>query len=212
MSVMMGYLLAGLLAGLAVAVPLGAIGLLVIRTGQARGLRVGLAAALGVATTDLVFAALAVSVGGGVAAAVGSLLTLMRIIAGAVLVLLGARELLALRRLKGSTTPGGPTDRGMPTTGLRAYLLLLGLTAANPLTIGYFASAAVGIGGTMSWGAGVLFVAGIFAASAGWQGLLVGVGAVSRKLMTPRAGQVLTAVSGTLMIVLGIYAASDPYL
>lgn len=208
----MGYLLAGLLAGLAVAIPLGAIGLLVIRTGQERGLRVGAAAAMGVATTDLVFAALAVSVGGGVAAAVGPLLTPMRIAAGAVLVFLGVRELLALRRARVSATPGAAPERGMPATPLRAFLLLLGLTAANPLTIGYFASAAVGIGGTMSWAAGVLFVAGIFAASAGWQGLLVGVGAVSRRLMTPRAGRVLTAVSGILMIVLGVYAGSDPYL
>lgn len=212
MSAAMGYIVAGSLAGLAVAVPLGAIGLLVIRTGQARGARVGIAAALGVATTDLIFAALAVSVGGGVAAAVGPFLPPLRIVAGAVLVFLGVRELLALRhaRAAGSTDVTG--GRGMPATASRAFLLLLGLTAANPLTIGYFASAAVGIGGTMSWTAAVFFIAGIFAASAGWQALLVGVGAVSRRLMTPRVGRVLTGLSGFMMIALGLYAASDSYL
>jgi len=52
-------LIAGLVAGLAIAMQIGAVSLLLVETAVAGGVRVGVAAGLGVATVDLMFAAAA---------------------------------------------------------------------------------------------------------------------------------------------------------
>ncbi|NKY40114.1 hypothetical protein HGA02_11395, partial [Cellulomonas septica] len=49
-------LLLGALAGLAVAVPVGPIGVLLLREGVVHGTRVAIGAGLGVATVDLLYA------------------------------------------------------------------------------------------------------------------------------------------------------------
>lgn len=56
-------------AGLGVAVPLGAVDVLLLHEGTARGWRPALAGATGVAVVDLVYAAVAVIAGGAVTAA-----------------------------------------------------------------------------------------------------------------------------------------------
>ena len=52
-------LIAGLLAGWGVAIPLGAIGVMVVDLGMRGGLRPAAAAAAGVATADFLYAVLA---------------------------------------------------------------------------------------------------------------------------------------------------------
>ncbi|KGM15252.1 hypothetical protein N867_10520, partial [Actinotalea fermentans ATCC 43279 = JCM 9966 = DSM 3133] len=59
----------GALVGLGVAMPLGAIGVLLLQTGVRRGFRVAAAGGLGVATVDLVYAVVAVLAGAAVAGA-----------------------------------------------------------------------------------------------------------------------------------------------
>lgn len=208
MTATLGYVAAGVLTGLAVAMPVGAIGLLVLRTGQAGGIRPGVASALGVATTDLVYAVLAVLAGGKVAAVLGSFITPVRVLAGIVLIALGVREWIAQRRHRRESTrpPDSADPAGVPTTPTRAFLTLAGLTAANPLTIGYFASAAVALGGTMSGFSAVMFIAGVFMASALWQVLLAGLGVLSRRILTPRLVQASATVSAALLVGMGVYA------
>ena len=62
-------LLAGLAAGLAIAMQVGAVSLLLIEASVAAGPRAGFAAGMGVATADLGFAAVAAAAGGTVGAA-----------------------------------------------------------------------------------------------------------------------------------------------
>ncbi len=65
-------LFAGLVAGLAIAMQVGAVSLLLIEASVVRGPRVGVAAGMGVATADLAFAAVAAAAGGAAGAALSS--------------------------------------------------------------------------------------------------------------------------------------------
>src|SRR6476646_10134126 len=84
-------LVAGLLAGYGVAVPVGAIAALLISLTARTSLRVGAAAALGVATADGLYATVAVLGGAAAARFVAPLATPLRWVAAAVLVALAVR-------------------------------------------------------------------------------------------------------------------------
>lgn len=81
--------LLGALAGLAVAVPVGAIGVLLLREGVVHGTRAALGAGLGVATVDLLYAAAAVAAGSQVAGVVAAHATAVRWVTAAVLLAVG---------------------------------------------------------------------------------------------------------------------------
>ena len=65
-------LLTGLTIGFVIAVQFGAVSLLVVETAVVRGPRAGVAAGMGVATADLVFAAVAIAAGGAAGALLAS--------------------------------------------------------------------------------------------------------------------------------------------
>jgi arginine exporter protein ArgO len=193
---------AGLLAGYGVAVPVGAIAPLLISLTARTSLRVGAAAALGVATADGVYALVAGAGGTAVTRAVTPVAMPLRWVAAAVLAALAVRTAAgALRRHRaGPTTPATSALSSPP----RAYLGLLGLTLLNPGTIVYFAALvigrqAAGAGGAL---AGAAFTAGTFAASASWQLLLAGSGNVLGRLLTGPRGRLATALAGSAVILL----------
>ena len=116
------------------------------------------------------------------------------------LVAIGVRGLLALRAA-GVAAPTGdaeiPPDVEAAERGgsaLRTYLVFLGLTLLNPVTVTYFAALILGLTAT---GAGpaekAAFVAGAFLASLSWQLLIAAVGAFLHRRLPPRlrAGVIL---------------------
>src|SRR6266511_3691458 len=90
--------LIGAAAGYAIAIPVGPIAALIVRTGLRRGFRVAAAAGAGTATVDLIYALTAVFVGGAITSALTAMLTPMRLAAAAALIYLAARALLRLGR------------------------------------------------------------------------------------------------------------------
>ncbi len=90
---MLTALYSGLLTGWAIAIPVGAVAVLVVTTSAQRTLRHGSAAALGVAAVDGAYAALAVVGGGAIAAAIGPYRGQLRV--GAAVILLGMAAKLA---------------------------------------------------------------------------------------------------------------------
>ncbi|MBO8192225.1 LysE family transporter [Streptomyces oryzae] len=89
---------AGLVAGYAVAIPVGALAVLLISLTARTSLRVGAAGALGVATADGAYATVAVVGGAAVAQAVEPIAVPLRWTASAVLVLMAARSARAAVR------------------------------------------------------------------------------------------------------------------
>lgn len=187
-------LAAGLVSGLALAVPLGAIGVLLLGEGAARGWRRGAPAALAVAAVDVLYAVAAVVVGTAAAVVVGGWAPWPRVIGGAVLVVLAAAGLVGASRRRKGAAPERASAGHVPSW--RRFLLFLGLTAVNPATLVYFAAVVTAVPGVgASTDTAATFVVGVGCASAAWQLLLVAAGA----LLHGRGGagvQRLTAVLG----------------
>jgi arginine exporter protein ArgO len=191
-------LLAGLLAGYGVAVPIGAIAPLLISLAARSPLRTGIAAALGVATVDGAYALAAVLGGSALGRAVQPVATPTRWVAAAVLIVLAVRTaLVALRR----------QERAGEVAVGRAYLTFVGLTALNPATIVYFGALVLGRHASGAFGPlpGTVFVLATFAASASWQLLLAcGGRLLGRVLNTPRGRLATALVASGLITVLAV--------
>ncbi|GAA4207524.1 LysE family transporter [Actinocatenispora rupis] len=206
---MTAALVSGLLAGYGVALPIGAIGAYLATLSARTSLRVGAAAALGVATADGLYALLAVTAGRPLAALLTPVATPLRTASAGILLALAAWTTVRAVRTyrtrsdapadplphKGSALRGGPGARP-----LAAYLSLLGLTILNPLTMVYFAALVTGSRPTTGIATAAAFVVAAFTASASWQLTLASAGAaLSRLLTTPRA-RLLTTLASALLI------------
>jgi arginine exporter protein ArgO len=198
---MTAAILSGLIAGYGVAIPIGAIAPLLMSLTARTSLKVGAAAALGVATADGVYALIAVLGGASLARFIQPVAVPLRIIAVAILVFLAAK--IAIDGIRHYRDPDRPvrdaTGLGTPA---RAYGGLLGLTLLNPTTILYFGALVLGwqASGGFSGAQGAAWTVAVFAASASWQLLLAGGGAlIGRTLNTPR-GRLWTALISSAMI------------
>jgi arginine exporter protein ArgO len=193
-----GALVAGLLAGYGVAIPVGAIGALLVGLTARTSLRVGASAAMGVATADAAFAVAAVLGGAALGRLIEPVAGPLRWAAAAVLVGLAVRTaVLAIHRHGRPTVSGA----GLTSPG-RAYLGLLGLTILNPATIVYFGALVLGRrgDGAPSAAAAAVFVLGAFAASASWQLLLAGSGSLVGRVLTGARGRLVTALVSSVVI------------
>jgi threonine/homoserine/homoserine lactone efflux protein len=204
--------LAGVVAGYGVAIPVGAIAVLIVDASLRRGLRVGLAAGAGAATADGLYAGLAVLAGAAIARLVTPIQTQLGWLSVTALVLIALRGLLVLRReLAGrsadetfaAVTPGARAGERGGTSGdspSRTYLRFLALTVINPMTVVYFAALVLGlpsIGDAVA--ERVAFVAGAFLASISWQSLLAGVGAIVHRRL-PARSRLATSLLGNLIV------------
>jgi arginine exporter protein ArgO len=187
-----GAILAGLIAGYAVAVPVGAIAALLVSLTARTSLRVGAAAALGVATADGLYCAIAVVGGTAVAPLIEPVAEPLRWAAMVVLLGLAARTAHTAWRHRTGTASGA----GL-TTPWRAYLGLLALTLLNPTTVVYFAALVLG---RQAESGGVLFVAAAFVASASWQLLLAASGGLLGRVLTGPRGRFATAIVSSVVI------------
>ncbi|MGW0944968.1 LysE family transporter [Streptomyces sp. NPDC002623] len=203
---MTAALVAGLVAGYGIAVPVGAVGTYLVSLTARTSLRTGLCAALGVATADGLYALVATVGGAAVAAVLRPVLTPLSWASAAVLLALAALGALTAvrqhraRRLATHSTPPPPSPA-------RAYLSFLGITLLNPTTVVYFAALVLGSGAVDSvrpLEQGV-FVLAAFVASASWQLALAGGGALLGRALTGHRGRLATAlVSSAVMTVLAV--------
>ncbi len=195
------FFLKGLALGLAVAAPVGPIGVLCIRRTLAHGRLSGFVTGLGTATADTMYA----SVAGFGLTSVAALLTGMRfwmaLVGGLFLCYLGVVTMLSQPATQAATASG----RGL----LGAYLSSFLLTITNPLTILSFAAvfAALGIAsGNHDYASAALLVAGVFAGSASWWFILSGVTSLLRARFDARWLRWVNRVSGLIILAAGIVA------
>ncbi|WP_049580967.1 LysE family transporter [Streptomyces sp. SBT349] len=193
-------LISGVLAGYGIAMPVGAVTVLIITLSAQTSFLIGLAGAIGTATADGLYALVAASTGAALAGLLRPFAEPMRWAAAAVLVLLAAKGVLdALRRRRRAA---GEEELRVKRP-LRAYLELLGLTILNPLTIVYFSALVLGLrDDTWTLTDSAIFVGAAFAASASWQALLALGGALMGRVLTSEKGRLGTALVGNGVIVL----------
>jgi arginine exporter protein ArgO len=205
-TIMISDFVAGSVAGLAVAMPIGAVGTYLVGLGARERISVAAAAALGVASVDGGYAVIAVLGGAGLQLVLSEVSGWLEWIAASVLVVVSIRTVLgAVRRYRSNREALG---RQRDLTPARAYLSLVALTAVNPATLMTFAAVAVGRStseGGSTLPVVVVFAIGAFAASAIWQLLLTGGGNLLGRLFTGRRGQLgVSACSALIMLGLAV--------
>ena len=188
--------LAGLLAGYGIAIPVGAVAAYLITLGAAHGFATAASGGLGAASVDALYAAVAVVLGAVLAPLIMAVGAPLRWVAAAVLV--GVAVRLLLTGLRPSSDGEQPPDAPSPR---RAYLTVVTITLVNPATVVYFA-ALVG-GSTVIFTSpidAVAFVVAAGVASASWQLLLAGAGAGLGRVLTGPMARRWTAVVGAVVV------------
>ncbi|MGW0841936.1 LysE family transporter [Streptomyces sp. NPDC002787] len=211
---MTAALVAGLLAGYGIAIPVGAVATYLVSLTARTSLRTGASAALGVATADGLYALLATLGGTALATALQPVLVPLRWASALVLLALAAR---------GATTALGQyrarrlstRQRQDPVGPARAYATLLGITLLNPTTVVYFAALVLGSRATDAVRPleQAVFVLAAFLASASWQLLLAGGGALLGRALTGHRGRLVTGLlSSAVIAVLAVLMLEPSHL
>ncbi len=192
----------GLVAGYGIAIPVGAIAILIINISLRAGFRPGLMAAAGAASADFIYALLATLAGNQIATSLAPFTIALRAVSGLVLILIGGYGLLRARANSTLTDRTTETFAG----GLRTYLQFLGLTLLNPLTVAYFGALIIGstLNGLDTALGRILFVMGAGIASFSWQSFLVVAGSFGHRRLTPRMQGLTHLIGNTIVIGFGI--------
>ncbi len=196
-----GFLIKGLVIGLANAAPVGPIGVLCIRRTLAGGRLAGLLTGLGVATADGVY---------GAVAAFGLTVVTDLLIGNGVW--LGTAGGIFLCFLGTRTFFAAPPEDTAPLTGgtlAGLYGSTFALTLTNPTTILSFVAifAGLGLGDTGGdYGGAMVLVIGVFVGSALWWLGLSGAVSLLHQRMDGRGMRMINRVSGALITAIGIGA------
>jgi putative LysE/RhtB family amino acid efflux pump len=185
--------LVGFGLGFFVALQLGPMSLLLIRSTLRAGLRVGLAVGAGIALIDALYAA-AGAAGAAPLLALDPVRLVLGLAGASVLLWLGARTLHSAFRVR----LGGEVAAEIATPG-RAFRTALAGTASNPATIASWAAifaAASAAGAADGTAAAVLLVVGVGAGSLAWVTALAGGTALVRRAVGVRAVRVADVIAG----------------
>nr|WP_297428892.1 LysE family transporter [uncultured Actinotalea sp.] len=220
----------GAVVGLGIAIPLGAIGVLLLQTGMTAGWRTAAAGGLGAGVVDLTYAAVAVVAGTVVAGTLATHQRAVQLGGAVVLALVAARGVVGVLRERRAgavarawVAPDGEpltlahaaTDDAAPAapvrtlTPARSFARFVALTAVNPLTVVYFVAVSAGLADRLATpAAAVAFVVGIGVASAAWQLALAATGAFLGARVSPRLRTLLSlagyAVVGGFAVALAL--------
>ena len=203
---MTSALVAGLIAGYGIAIPVGAVATYLVTLTARTSARVGAAGAIGVATADGLYALAAVLGGAALTGLIATVAGPLRWVSGIVLLALAARIAWTAVRDHRSGEPA--MTGGGPGTPGSAFAALLGITLLNPVTVVYFSALVLGgrangIGGASGagWAQSAAFVVGAFLASASWQLLLVAGGVALGRTLTGRTGRLVTGLAAAALII-----------
>lgn len=188
--------------GVAVAAPVGAMGVLCIQRTLASGWRAGMATGLGIATADGIYAGIAAFGVAAVSSAFVSWQTPLRVVGGIGLIWLGVSSMLAARSCDAAEAPR------RFEAGHSRYFSAVALTLTNPMTImafgAVFASAGLSVGPSIP--AAVTATAGVAAGSLSWWTLLTAGVASVRHGLGDRLLVWVSRGSGAIVAAFGIIA------
>ena len=200
----------GFIAGLALAIPVGPMALLLIQTTIQKGLAAGLSGGLGMASVDFAYAVAVFSIGGAIASFLGSWGTLVSWIGAAILAVLG---LLTVRNNWIQKSITELVTEPQSTSALRSYLKFVLATLVNPPTALYFLALSASLAGKLATpgqsvaaflSSALIFGLGVFLGSGIWQEALVLSASALRKFLTPTARRWIGVFSGILITSLAV--------
>lgn len=199
---MIDVLFKGVGVGIAVAAPVGPIGLLCIKRTLANGKAAGIASGLGAASADAVYGFM-VAAGFAATGLLVSYAGPMELFGGLLIALLGLLSIWAF--LKNAGAEAKPAEAASGRGLLPAYAATFMLTISNPMTILAFVALVAGLGASAASypGAAYILVLGVFSGSALWWLFLVTAASTARSRITPHATRWLDLVSGAVLLVWG---------
>ena len=181
--------------GLGIAMPVGPIGVLVIRRSLSEGRSIGIASGLGAASADGIYGLIATLGLGLVSSLLAGVQFYTRLIGGAFLLYLAwtiyrAEPSRQAAKVSGSSLWG-------------AYLSTLALTLSNPATILFFFGVVAGLGVR---GSAWAIVPGFFLGSASWWISLSVVASAFGTRLTPAHLRVVNIASSLVILGFALYA------
>lgn len=203
----------GFVLGLAIAAPVGPIGVLCIRRTFADGRLIGFVSGLGAAVADAFYGAIAAFGVSAIPLLLSGARLWIHLIGAVFIALLGIQIMFAKPAAAAPVGSGGAAmsaPRGRLSARLvSAWITTLGLTLTNPTTILSFAALFAGIGLASAHApvavAGVT-VAGVFTGSACWWLILSWAVSLARTRVTPGAMRWVNRVSGLSLLGFAVYA------
>jgi threonine/homoserine/homoserine lactone efflux protein len=192
--------LRGLILGFTIAAAVGPITLLVIRRTIEHGHVYGFVSGVGVAAADASYAGIAAFGLTAITSVLLSAHTLLGVVGGAVIAIVGIRTML-------SRAPAVAADA--PRPGLIGGLAsIYGLTMTNPLTIVLYAGvfAAIGLAAGSGFADAAVLTLAVLAGSTLWWVVLTSVVAFARDRLSPLVLTWVNRVSGAALVVFGIAA------
>ncbi|MEY4639470.1 MAG: hypothetical protein RLY13_468 [Actinomycetota bacterium] len=200
----MDVFIAGALAGLALAIPLGPMAILLISTTLKYGRGIGLFGALAMASVDFSYAALVFAFGNAVIGLLTDWVLPLRILGSAILVYVAVKIFLDARKSSNIENPdltNAPASRG------KTYAKFFGLTVLNPATAFYFFGITPSVA-ALSQSTGSLSIAtfaiGVFIGSVIWQVSLVFAAHLTKSFTDVRVQHRIQYAGAALILALAV--------
>ena len=196
----------GIMAGIAIAAPVGPIGLLCLRRTLNNGRLAGIASGLGAATADG-FYGIIVAAGLTASGLLDSHADQLSIAGGLLIAFLGMQGLRSF--LKNNKDSEKTVASPVKTNILAAFSTTFILTIINPMTILMFAGLIAGLNTVVysESGSAYWLVSGIFLGSTLWWFFLVHIALIARSRLTAAVTRWFDFASGILLLFWGVWIA-----
>ncbi len=199
----------GFFAGLALAIPVGPMAIMLINATLEKGWRHGVAGASAMASVDFLYALVVFLLGQAVSSFFSTWGQLLSILGALILLVLGLNTLIKnLKLLRNSAADVSSAKSG--STPAKTYLLFAGATILNPPTALYFLGIAPSVAQIeyQNFLIGALvFALGVFVGSVIWQQALALTGTTLRRFAQNKIRVFFGLVGGALIIALAISLA-----
>ena len=189
-----------MIAGVALAAPVGPVGLLCIRRTLSKGMVSGLISGLGAAVADAIYASIAAFSVTVISATLARYTGVLELVGGTLLCIIGAHAIYSHKIVE-------PRDSKAPQNLLEAFISTFILTLTNPTTIIGFAALFSAMGLCDEEGSrhgAMILVAGVFAGSALWWVILSTVMHYIRHLLSIQGQRWINLISGSVLSLLGV--------
>ncbi len=201
----MDLLIAGAFAGLALAIPLGPMAILLISTTIKHGRGIGVFGALAMSTVDLCYAAVVFAFGNLAISLLTNWLFPMRLAGSLILAVVAVRIFLDARRSSALNLSSDPIAK---PTRFATFAKFFGLTVLNPATAFYFVGITPSVAELASTGDLVLgvslFALGVFLGSLVWQVGLVFAATITSNFTNHKVQQGIQYLGAALILVLAV--------
>jgi threonine/homoserine/homoserine lactone efflux protein len=199
-----GSIDSGALAGLALAVPLGPMAILLIGTTLKHGRKIGFFGALAMASVDFAYGAIVFAFGSFVINFLTGWLFPLRVLGSAILIYVAITIFINTRK---STRLENSDTTESSTSGLMTYAKFFGLTVLNPATAFFFFGITPSLS-ALAQGTGslsiLLFAVGVFLGSIVWQLSLVLAAQLTKSFTNERIEHRIQYLGATRILALAI--------